>query len=36
MPWASPMIFVDQPIEEGRKAARGVDKDLMFGKTYLP
>jgi glutamate synthase (NADPH/NADH) small chain len=23
-------------IEEGRKAARGVDKYLMYGETYLP
>jgi len=22
--------------EEGRKAARGVDKYLMYGETYLP
>ncbi|HEX7581134.1 MAG TPA: FAD-dependent oxidoreductase, partial [Thermoanaerobaculia bacterium] len=23
-------------IEEGRKAARGVDRYLMYGETYLP
>ncbi len=30
-----PIVRVVWAIEEGRKAAQGVDKNLMYGETYL-
>jgi NADPH-dependent glutamate synthase beta subunit-like oxidoreductase len=37
LPWARLQSYiVVWAIEEGRKAARGVDKYLMYGESYLP